>query len=73
MVNDINSKTRSYVDTKSKTLNVERNLDVKSNDTAAARNSVVMGSLAGLGGTVGLNINLYNANNLVKSEILLMI
>ena len=70
LVNDINSTTRSYVDTKSKTLNVERNLDVKSNDTAAARNSVVMGSLAGLGGTVGLNINLYNANNLVKSEIL---
>lgn len=70
LVNDINSTTRSYVDAKSKTLNVERNLDVKSNDTTAARNSVVMGSLVGLGGTVGLNINLYNANNLVKSEIL---
>ena len=70
LVNDINSATRSYVDAKSKTLNVERNLDVKSNDTTAARNSVVMGSLVGLGGTVGLNINLYNANNLVKSEIL---
>ena len=68
--NDINSTTRSYVDSKSKTLNIERNLDVKSNDTAAARNSVVMGSVVGLGGTVGLNINLYNANNLVKSEIL---
>lgn len=68
--NDINSTTRSYVDAKSKTLNVERNLDVKSNDTAAARNSVVMGSLVALGGGVGLNINLYSANNLVKSEIL---
>ncbi|MBR1840627.1 MAG: leukotoxin LktA family filamentous adhesin [Alphaproteobacteria bacterium] len=68
--NDINSTTRSYIDAKSKTLNVERNLDVKSNDTAAARNSVVMGSLVALGGGVGLNINLYSANNLVKSEIL---
>ena len=68
--NDINSTTRSYVDAKSKTLNIERNLDVKSNDTAAARNSVVMGSLVALGGGVGLNINLYSANNLVKSEIL---
>ncbi|MBR1840657.1 MAG: hypothetical protein IJ778_00830 [Alphaproteobacteria bacterium] len=70
VVNDINSTTRSYVDTKSKTLNVDGQLNVNSKDLTSARNSVVMGSLAGIGGSIGVNVNLYTANNLVKSEIL---
>ena len=70
VVNDIKSTTRSYVDAKSKTLNVDTSININSNDLTAARNSVVMGTGAGLGGTIGVNIDLYDANNLVKSEIL---
>ena len=70
LVNEINSTTRSYVDAKDKTLNVTSDLKVQSNDLTAARNSVLMGAGSFEGGNIGLNVNLYTADSLVKSEIL---
>ena len=70
VVNDINSTTRSYVDSKAKKLNVIHDMNIISDDLTATRNSVIMGAGAGVGAAVGLNVNLYTANNLVEAELL---
>ena len=70
LANEISSTTRSYVDAKDKTLNVDTLLQVNANDLTAARNNVIMGSGALIGGAVGVNINLYTTNNLAKAELL---
>ncbi len=67
--NVLNSTTYSYVDAKSKTLNVTNALNLEAKDRVAAENSVAMIAGAGLGAAIGANINLFNSDNLAKTEI----
>ena len=70
VVNELKSTTRSYVDAKSKTLNITNGLNLEAKDTVAARNSLATGKGAGLGVAAGADINLYYSDNLAKTEIL---
>ena len=70
VVNELKSTTRSYVDAKSKTLNITNELNLEAKDIAAARNTLATGKGAGLGAAVGADINLYYSDNLAKTEIL---
>ena len=70
LVNQIDSTTHSYVNAKSKQMNIANALKVLSNDKTEADNAMGMVSGAGLGVAIGANINLYYANNLAKAEVL---
>jgi len=70
IVNNINSNTLAILNAQSETINTSGKLTVKADDYNSVDNTIGMGNLAGLGGAVGANINLYYSDNLVKAEIL---
>ena len=70
LVNKISTKTLSYVDAQSKTMNTSGALTVKAEDDNFSDNTMGFGVAAGLGAALGANINLYYSDNIAQAEIL---
>lgn len=70
IVNEIGTSTLSTVDAQSKTINSSGKLTVKTDDNTYSDLTMGFGVGAGLGVALGCNINLYDSDNLVRSEIL---